>query len=162
VWAHQDGIKSSILNADGTVNHAKMVLAINMFTMSVGFKESFENSDAGQNSALSGVSASLKHYCCSILPLIGQHYVPVVISHGHWVNDLRIADYIAFHAYDAPDQVLNAGPLKNTYYKPINGQYIAFLGRQLYRDQGLEDYSWFVSEGGTYRGAPRDYVPKTL
>jgi hypothetical protein len=162
VWAHQDGIKSSILNADGTVNHTKMVLAINMYTMSVGFKSSFEASDAGQNSALSGVSESLENYCCAILPLIDQHYVPVVMAHGHEVNGEPIADTIGFHAYDAPDQVLTGGPLKNTFYRPINGKYIAFLGRQIYMENGLDDYNWFVSEGGTYLGAPRYYVPKVL
>ena len=162
VWAGQDFILPYILNADGTVNHALMVNMINICTNSVGFKSSFENSDAGQNSAISGVSESLENDCCAILPLIDQHYVPVVMAHGHEINDQPIADKIGFHAYDAPDQVLLAGPLKKTFYRPINGKYIAFLGQQLYRDEGLSDYAWFVSEGGTYWGAPRNYVPKTL
>lgn len=162
IWAHQDGIKSDILNADGTVNHTKMVMAINMYTNSVGWKSSFPATDAGQNSALSGVSESLERECCSILPLIGNHYVPVVMSKGREIDYKPRADTIGFHAYDAPDQILTAAALKNTFYRPIGGKYIAFLGERIYQEDGLDDYNWFVEEGGTYLGAPINYVPKTL
>lgn len=162
VWTGQDFILPLILNPDGTVNHNMMVSTINACTDSVGWKSSFSATDAGQNSALSGVSKSLQYHCCSIIPLIGNHYVPVVMAEGRWVNGEPRADIIAFHAYDAPDIVLVSAPLKNTFYRPIGGKYIAFLGRRAYMNEGLDDYNWFVSEGGTYLGAPRDYEPPVL
>jgi len=160
IWAHQDYILSCIINADGTVNHTKMVGAIDLYTFSLGWKEEFPATDNGQNKAISGIVKCLERKCCSILPLIGGHYVPVLGARGHFnENDEPMADYIAFHAYDAPYQALWANALKNTYYKPITGKFIAFVGQKLDMTRGLADYSWFVENGGTYYGAPLTYVP---
>ncbi|HLP45006.1 MAG TPA: hypothetical protein VK469_03630 [Candidatus Kapabacteria bacterium] len=163
IWCHQDVILSYIINADGTVNHTKMVTAIDMFTFSAGWKEEFPATDNGQNQAISGIIKCLEQNCCSILPLIGNHYVPVLGARGHFnENDEPQADLIAFHGYDAPYQALWANALKNTYYKPINGKFIAFVGRRLDMINGLADYDWFVQNNGTYYGAPLNYEPSNL
>lgn len=162
IWAGELFILPLILNPDGSVNHTLMVTAINVCTDSLGFKASFSATDAGQNSAISGVVESLENHCCAILPLIDAHYVPVVMAHGKYVNGDPRAETIAFHAYDAPDQVLTAGFLKSTFYRPIGGKYIAFLGRRAYMNNGIDHYNWFASESGTYLGAPRDYEPPLL
>lgn len=158
-WVHQDVILSYIINADGTLNYYAMVDTIEMVTESVGWKEEFPATDNGQNQAISGIVNCLERNCCSILPLIGGHYVPVVSARGHYENHDPIADWITFHAYDVPDQGLMANTLKSTFYKPINGKCIAFLGRQKDMINGLADYNWFVQNDGTYYGAPSNYEP---
>lgn len=159
IWGDQDVILSYIINNDGTINHTKMVGAIDSFTFSAGWKAEFPATDNGQNQAISGIVECLEQNCCSILPLINEHYVPVVSAHGVYVNGEKVALYITFHAFDEPDQGLTVNALKNTFYKPINGKFIAFLGRKLDMINGLADYKWFIENGGTYYGAPKHYVP---
>jgi hypothetical protein len=163
IWAHQNVILSYIINSDGTVNHTKMVGALDLFSFSIGWKAEFPATDNGQNQAISGIVECLEHNCCSILPFIGSHYVPVVSAHGHYNdNDQPVAEWITFHAYDEPDQGLMANTLKSTFYKPISGKFIAFLGRRLDMINGLADYDWFVLNDGTYYGAPANYEPSSL
>lgn len=159
IWGDQDVILSYIINNDGTINHTKMVGAIDSFTFSAGWKAEFPATDNGQNQAISGIVECLEQNCCSILPLINEHYVPVVSAHGQYVNGEKVAQYITFHAYNEPDQGVMVNALKNTFYKPINGKFIAFLGRKLDMTNGLADYKWFIENGGTYYGAPKHYVP---
>lgn len=162
IWASESYVLASILNADGTVNHTKMVNTVDIVTWSAGWIAEFPATDNGQNQALSGIKESLENDCCSILPLINGHYVPVVSVKGHYDDGKPIADFITFHAYDRPDQGLMANTLKSTYYKPINGKFIAFLGRRIYMNNGLLDYNWFVLNDGTYYGAPTNYEPSNL
>lgn len=161
-WASQDIVLSLILNADGTLNYYAMVDTIELLTDSVGWLEQFPATDNGQNQALSGIVECLERNCCSILPLIGGHYVPVFGAQGHWENNKPVADLISFNAYDAPYQSLWVNALKSTYYKPINGKFIAFLGRKKDMTDGLSDYNWFIQNDGTYYGAPLNYEPSNL
>jgi len=162
MWVDQDYILSCIINADGSLNFYAIEDAIDLFTDSVGWMEQFPATDNGQNQAISGIAECVDRKCCSILPLIGGHFVPVRGARGHWENNKPVADLIAFHAYDAPYQALWANALKNTYYKPINGKFIAFLGRRLDMINGLAEYDWFVQNDGTYYGAPLNYEPSNL
>lgn len=162
IMVDQDYILSCIVNNDSTINFYAMADAIELFTKSVGWVAEFPATDNGQNQALSGIVECLRQDCCSILPLIGDHFVPVCGAKGHWENNKPEADLITFHAYNAPNQSLWVNALKNTYYKPINGKFIAFLGRRLDMINGLTDYNWFVQNDGTYYGAPLNYKPSNL
>lgn len=166
MWSAYDGfsvpeetIVNFILNPDGSVNHWYMELAIGEYTNSIGWMSEFPNTDNGQNMALSAVSSSLEHGCCSILPLINAHYVPVTRAEGHYNGALMVAEGIWFHAYDSPNMYLSSGELKHIFYMPINGSFIAFEGRRLYETRGLANYYLFKNSGGTYLGAPANYYP---
>jgi hypothetical protein len=132
-YATEEDVLGLILNADGTVNHSKMEHAIWTVTNSTGWVSEFPATDNGQNQALSAIENSLKQNCCSILPLIDGHYVPVFLVHGHKVNGVPKAQTVGFHAYDQPNQSLTVSALKSTFYKPINGKMVAFIGKSKLR-----------------------------
>jgi hypothetical protein len=132
--------------------------AIFLFTEHTGWQAIFPNNDEGQNMALSAVSSSLENDSPSILPMYGGDVFWLAIGGSGYHDGYRpVADEISFHYLGFEDQWFSVGRIKNEFFRPADGDYIAFVGERQYEIWGLQDYNEFKSLGGTYHGAPLDY-----
>ena len=164
MWSAADGVfaseESIAAFLGGGFSYGDLEWAIEIYTDSVGWVTEFPNTDDGQNKALSAVAEGLTNDCPSIVPMYGgDNFWLAKGGHGHYDGYVPIADYMTFHYLEIEDFSMPVGMIKHEFFSTVNNHFIALVGRRRFEIQGLEDYEEFVTAGGTYWGAPPNYVP---
>jgi len=159
---HEDYVLWSIVDSNNRVSLPKIAWFLSCETVSEAVEIPYPATDDGQNQALSMLNEYVARKEGSIMILVGEHFVPVVKTKGHYdKNGNEIADYIWFHAYDKGYQCLAVAPLKQYYMKPRDGKIWIIVCQYTpeLKATAASNYQWFKDNGGTYYGAPANYVP---
>jgi hypothetical protein len=164
MWSAGDGVfqsEDSIASyLGGGFNFSDLEWAIEMFTDSSGWVTEFPNTDDGQNRALSAVAKGLTNDCPSIVPMYGgDNFWLAKGGHGHYDDYRPVADYMTFHYLDIEGFSLPVGEIKREFFSVVNNRFVVVVGTRRFEIRGVADYEEFVEAGGTYWGAPPNYVP---
>jgi hypothetical protein len=167
MWSAKDGrweSEETIANSISCLSSLDCLMttetAIWNYTNSQAWITDRPNSDGGQNEALATVRAALKGDSPGIVPFLRDEHFLCNGARGHLDDGRKIADAMRFHVLSRSNWWHSVSEIK-LWFLPIHNKYLVIVGAPGFESIGLSDYQQFVADGGTYSGAPGNYVPGT-